>query len=77
MKHIFLICTVLVLLVNTTVLSQTILFQENFNYTPGQLTTVSGGNWGVNGNFGSLKIKTTAEWQQEKENVECRTLNFE
>ena len=45
MKHIFLICTVLVLLVNTTVLSQTILFQENFNYTPGQLTTVSGGNW--------------------------------
>jgi len=45
MKHIFVNLHCVGFLVNTTVLSQTILFQENFNYTPGQLTTVSGGNW--------------------------------
>jgi hypothetical protein len=46
MKKIFIfwIVLIMVLLVGVPASAQ-LLFQENFNYTPGQLTTVSGGNW--------------------------------
>ncbi|RPI06953.1 MAG: T9SS C-terminal target domain-containing protein [Ignavibacteriae bacterium] len=61
MKHIFLFFTVLmVLLLFGVPASAQVLFQENFNYAPGQLTVVNGGNWTAFSGAGNLAIQVSA-----------------